>query len=428
MRSIAIIGAGQAGLQLGIGLVKRGYPVSLFTNRTAQQVLHGGIMSSQGMFNSAIKHERNLGISFWDADDALPRNRWVNFNLFLPPNSTRLQWHGRVSKPYQSVDQRLKFSRWMEVFEKNGGKLIIEDVDKATLDKVAKWHDLTVVSGGKGEISALFPRNDVLSHFDRPQRKLACLYVHHFKEDTKHPGVSANIIPNVGEFFVMPGLTISGPCHMLLFEAIVGKEFDCWDGITDPQERLRIAKELLERFLPEQAELCRSAELTDNLATLVGSYTPVIRQPTIRLPCGKPVLGMGDTIVLNDPIAGQGANNASKAAQLYMEAITNRGKAVFDEEWMKETFSSYWNNHAKWATKWTHMMLMPPEPHMISLLEAATYTPTIANKLADGFDDPSTLFPWISHPVDIERMIKFREKTDEHVLPEITQTSLVKGY
>ena len=38
MRRIAIVGAGQAGLQLGLGLLARGYQVSITTNRTAEPV------------------------------------------------------------------------------------------------------------------------------------------------------------------------------------------------------------------------------------------------------------------------------------------------------------------------------------------------------------------------------------------------------
>ncbi len=126
------------------------------------------------------------------------------------------------------------------------------------------------------------------------------------------------------------------------------------------------------------------------------------------------MLGLGDTVVLNDPVAGQGANNASKAAHLYMKKIIERGKEPYNEAWMKETFEEYWNQYAKWSTKWTHMLLMPPEPYMIELLNAATKTPKLADTLANAFDDPSTLFPWIMHPDDTKRMIEgFAEEQEE---------------
>jgi 2-polyprenyl-6-methoxyphenol hydroxylase-like FAD-dependent oxidoreductase len=65
MRSITIVGAGQAGLQLGIGLLKKGYHVTLVSNKTAKEVLDGYITSTQGMFDIALQHERDLGLNFY---------------------------------------------------------------------------------------------------------------------------------------------------------------------------------------------------------------------------------------------------------------------------------------------------------------------------------------------------------------------------
>ena len=38
MRRIAIVGAGQSGLQLGLGLLDTGYDVTMITNRTADEI------------------------------------------------------------------------------------------------------------------------------------------------------------------------------------------------------------------------------------------------------------------------------------------------------------------------------------------------------------------------------------------------------
>ncbi|MGH7963668.1 MAG: oxidoreductase, partial [Candidatus Binatia bacterium] len=40
MRRIAIVGSGQGGLQLGIGLLAQGYHVTLYSDRTAEQWLN----------------------------------------------------------------------------------------------------------------------------------------------------------------------------------------------------------------------------------------------------------------------------------------------------------------------------------------------------------------------------------------------------
>ena len=46
-RRIAIVGAGQSGLQLGLGLLGVGHLVTLVSNRTSQQVRAGPVQSSQ---------------------------------------------------------------------------------------------------------------------------------------------------------------------------------------------------------------------------------------------------------------------------------------------------------------------------------------------------------------------------------------------
>ena len=56
------------------------------------------------------------------------------------------------------------------------------------------------------------------------------------------------------------------------------------------------------------------ARVTDAQATLSGRLTPVVRRPVARLPSGRPVLGLADAVVLNDPITGQGSNTAAKSA------------------------------------------------------------------------------------------------------------------
>ena len=115
MRNISIIGAGQAGLQLGIGLLKSGYNVSIYTRQKAEEVLNGNILSSPSMFHSALQCERKLGLNFWDK--ICPENKTVTYTLSkaTKPEIT-LYWQGKTSQSYQAIDQRLKFSYWMEEF------------------------------------------------------------------------------------------------------------------------------------------------------------------------------------------------------------------------------------------------------------------------------------------------------------------------
>lgn len=405
-RTIALIGSGQAGSALAYVLKQNGFDVTLFSNRTAQEIRNGRILSSQGMFNNALQLERKWGLNFWDKQ--CHWNTSVTFILGVPGVAKKgLQWKGRTHASYQSIDQRLKFSRWLDEFQQIGGKLVIQDVGTNDLNNIAKWHELTIVAGGKGEISQLFKRDDKRSTFDKPQRALACMYVNGMKPVKDYPGVRANIIPGIGEYFTMPGLSLNGHCEMMLFEGIPGGPFDCWNNVTSAEEQLEIGKKLLKQYIPWEAEYCETLQLSDSQATLLGRYTPVVRHPIAKLPCGKFVLGMADTLVLNDPVAGQGANNAAKCTEIYLNSILERGEEKpFDEKWMQTTFECYWQQTAKAATQWSNILLMPPPPHVIELLDAASKIPALAEKLANGFDDPNSLFPWITDAELTKEMIE----------------------
>jgi len=65
MRKITIIGGGQSGLMVALGLLKKGYQVRVVQNRTAEDIANGKIMSSQCMFGDSVQAERDLGIDFW---------------------------------------------------------------------------------------------------------------------------------------------------------------------------------------------------------------------------------------------------------------------------------------------------------------------------------------------------------------------------
>jgi len=68
MKRIAIVGAGQSGLQLALGLLGAGYDVTLYSDRSAQEIRDGYVMSSQCMFDSALEIERNLNLNFWEEE------------------------------------------------------------------------------------------------------------------------------------------------------------------------------------------------------------------------------------------------------------------------------------------------------------------------------------------------------------------------
>ena len=65
MTRIAIVGGGQAGMPLALGLLDKGYDVTVATNRKPDEVRAGQVMSSQCIFDPALRIERDLGIDEW---------------------------------------------------------------------------------------------------------------------------------------------------------------------------------------------------------------------------------------------------------------------------------------------------------------------------------------------------------------------------
>ncbi|MCE7002892.1 oxygenase [Kibdelosporangium philippinense] len=395
MRRIGIIGAGQAGLVLALGLQKRGYEVTVVAEKTADEVRQGRLISNQCVFHPALQRERELGINFWD-DEVQPVEE-VAFKAAGAPGTTEpvISWGQKFDHQAQSVDQRVKVSDWMTLFEAQGGEIRYQKVTPADLDSYAVSFDLVIVAAGRGpQFDALFPRNAELSPYSEPQRAIGIAYVR-----TKHPmlpGLTFNLGP-FGENFVLPVLSVQGNVHGIGFFGLPGSPMDVWQDVKDIDQHMEIGLRLLRSYFPWDAGILEEAEPAGPLEALYGAITPIVRHPVGKLPSGKLVLAMGDTAVTNDPVGGQGANMAAHAARSYQEAILAQGDKEFDEQFMHEAFGKYWAV-AQHATAFNNALLAPPPEHVLATLATAQRVPEVAHRFAHLFENPVGYTGWLDNP------------------------------
>lgn len=397
MRKILIVGAGQSGLQLALGLNAAGYEVTVMTTYTGREIYDGSVTSTQCMFGHALETERAIGVDLWA--DSGHRIDALGVTVRAPDGARAIDWLGRLDHYAQSIDQRVKFSAWIEKFEQAGGNVVVNATTVTDLDKLVARYDLTIIAAGKGELVDVFDRDNERSTYTEPQRALALAYVHGLAPRPEHPNSGAvrlSLIPGHGELITIPALTRTGQCDILFWEAIPGGPLDVFTPGAAPSETLTTILELMRTYAPWEHERCAKVELTDQGATLIGRYAPIVRHPVAQLPSGGLVLGMADVVVANDPITGQGSNNAARFADTYLKAIIEHEDRPFDQAFMQATFDSAWKRVAT-CTAWTNAMLAPPPPHVLDAIGAAGTTQAIADRFANGFSNPDD-FTWLLDP------------------------------
>ncbi|MFE0175999.1 styrene monooxygenase/indole monooxygenase family protein [Streptomyces sp. NPDC059002] len=402
MRRIAIVGAGQAGLQLGLGLLGAGYEVTLVAERRPEEVRGGRVTSTQLMFGPALRIERDAGLALWD--DTAPVMPAFELSHWEPegqPDVPPRRFTAPFDREVRSVDQRVKLSAWLELFEERGGRAEYRSVGPADVASVAAAHDLTVLATGRGELSALFEPDTSWPAHDGPPRSLACFYVNGVAHDTADPAagyVRNTGVPPTGDVIMMRALTVGGPCDILLIEGKWGGAYDCWADRPGAGDGLRRALELLRAYAPWEYERFRRAEPTDAGAALYGAITPAVRRPVARVDGDRRVLGLADAVAVHDPVTGQGANNAARAAASYLDSILRRGDLPFDEEWMRGAFDTYWAS-ARHTHAFTDLVLREPQPeHVGRIMETAFDRPEVAHRFANGYADPPTYRDWLMDP------------------------------
>lgn len=362
MRTIAIVGSGQAGLLAAHGLLKAGYRVTLFSDRTADQWLNQSRPTgTAARFHLSLEFERALGLNHWEK--AAPKGEGVHLTFSPAKGNRLLTLAGRLENYFLAIDLRLQSHRWMNDFETLGGKLEIENVSLKRLDEIAGEHELTIVAAGRAELAGLFERDAERSVYDKPQRNLTMIITKGGRmgfDGVPFLPVKFNFFAPYGESFYVPYYHKDhGPTWNMLMEAKAGGPLDKFGECKSGEQAVETYKQVMKEMIPWDYDWAKDMELADPNGWLVGRFAPTVRKPVGRLPSGRIVTPLGDTAMQLDPIGGQGANNGNKMARNMVESIIARHERPFDAAWMTETFERFYAQSGGITYTFNNILLEP---------------------------------------------------------------------
>ena len=167
-KRIGIIGAGVAGLHLGLYLRQHDIDVTIISDRTAEQISKSRLPNTAAHFAATIESEKMLGADHWSD----PEFHYTCHNHSFGGGPQRLEFCGTFTRPSCAVDHRIYVPRLMEDFASRGGTIEVKAVDALDLGLLAQRFDLLVVASGRGKLAQTFECVAGGSPYDRPQRRL----------------------------------------------------------------------------------------------------------------------------------------------------------------------------------------------------------------------------------------------------------------
>lgn len=407
MTQIGIVGAGIAGLHLGLLLRQHGIAATIYADRTPEQLRAGRLLNNPVRFAHTLARERVLGVDHWT--DVAPDLTMVSVAV---GGEHPIAFSGRLAEPGSYVDMRLYQPALLEDFVARGGRAVYRAVTAEDLVRLSEQHDLVVVASGRGSLAELFPRVAARSPYERPQRLLCLGYFEGISADPH--GVAFVIAPGHGEAFLTTTYAAGGPRTAVLVEAIPGGAFEAMTRMRyedDPRRFEGALLELLRRHATPIAERIDPAafRLTRSLDLLQGAVTPTVREGYARLANGRYVLAIGDLQVVNDPLAAQGGNTASYAGWTVGQAII----ADFSpgEAFCRRVAERLWA-YTEPVTALSNFLLEPPPPHLLALLGGAARHQHLADAFADGFNTPERTWQLLRSPEAVAALLDSADTLD----------------
>ena len=219
-REIGIVGAGVAGLDLGLYLQKHGVDATIITDRSPTEYVSARLLNTVGHHFAAVDRERYLGVDHWpDPKDYY----YYHDHFFNFPEP--LHFRGDFDKQGRAVDYRVYLPLLMQDFLERGGSIEYRHIKDDEIGKLAARFGLLVVSSGRGALGETFAQRAEHTPFTQPQRRLFVgLY-----SGVRHPermNLTLSASPGHGEMIVIPTLTFGGLATALLMENSPGGDLE----------------------------------------------------------------------------------------------------------------------------------------------------------------------------------------------------------
>ncbi|WP_168073825.1 styrene monooxygenase subunit StyA [Caulobacter sp. SSI4214] len=388
VKRIGIIGAGTAGLQLGLYLLQNGVEAKLFTDRRPEEYAGMRLLNTVAHHHVTVEREDLLGCNHW------PSDQYGYFGHYYYVGTPQpLEFYGNLEKPSRAVDYRIYQPRLLEDFIARGGQVEYAPVAHEDLSTISEQFDLLVVCTGKGPFGQMFSPVPESSPFDRPQRAL-CVGLFKGIREPETRAVTMFFSPGAGEMIEIPTLSFGGMVNALVMENHVGGDLEILAKTKyddDPKAFIALLLEKLRKHYPTCAARINEDEFdlaNGPLDILQGGVTPTVRNSYARLDNGRLAVALGDVQAVVDPVLGQGANMASYAALVLGQAIV--AEDVFDERFMEKVDAAR-KDRVLCATRWTNYMLDGLgnlSPDLLNFIGAISQNPPLVDEFTENFNYP----------------------------------------
>lgn len=406
MTRIGIIGAGTAGLHLGLRLQQHGITSTIYTERDPSELRAMRLPNTVCHHGPTRERERLLGVNHWDSPEFLQPH--ATFAIGGPQG---FRFSSKLAIPSQFVDYRIYQPRLAEDFVARGGRLHVSQVDEAKLEALTQQHELVVVATGRTGLGRLFPRVPEHSPHSQPQRLLFGGMFHGMRPPDPLQ-FQFNVSPGHGEIVEGRMVSMQGFIGCVFLAAVPGGALEILATQNPDEDPSGFAALFLERMrehAPATFERMDPASfrVAGPLDWIQGRVTPVVRRGYTQLNNGRCVLALGDALALHDAAAGQGANAASACAWALAEALHEAVESArpWDEAFCRHAAERTWEAVSATAA-WSNMLLQPPPPHMAQLLFSAAQDPALAEGVLNTMMVPDVAVPIFSSPENCAAFIK----------------------